>query len=88
MPNLRRWPRSWTVFATGDHEDLGVKMNGRVPRVRAMRKWYFPGPGPNGEPGAPPGIGTLRIDTTQPNVPGSPTVLFDNQSDGKGVFLM
>ncbi len=69
------------VFATGDHEDLGVKMNGRVPRVRAMRKWYFPGPGPNGEPVAPPGMGTLRIDTTQPNVPGSHTVVFDNQSD-------
>ena len=69
------------VFATGDHEDLGVKMNGRVPRVRAMRKWYFPNPGPNGEPVAPPGIGAMRIDTTQPNVPGSLTVLFDNQSD-------
>jgi hypothetical protein len=29
------------VFATGDHEDLGLPLNGRIPRVRTMRKWYF-----------------------------------------------
>jgi hypothetical protein len=66
------------VFATGDHEDLGVELNGRVPRVRSMRKWYFPTPGPLGEPVAPPAIGVDRIDTTQF---GSGIHQFDNQSD-------
>lgn len=65
------------VFATGDHEDLGVELNGKVPRVRSMRKWYYPFPGPRGEPVAPPAIGNDRIDTTQFN----PVVRFDNQSD-------
>jgi hypothetical protein len=41
------------VFATGDHEALGVGMCGRIPRIRSMRRWYHPGPGPNGEPLAP-----------------------------------
>lgn len=41
------------VFATGDHEDLGNAMAARVPRVRSMRRWYHPNPGPNGEPVAP-----------------------------------
>ena len=68
------------VFATGDHEDLGVVLNGRIPRVRSMRKWYYPGPGPNGEPGAPPAIGPMRIETTQPE-PGQTYTTFDNQSD-------
>jgi len=43
------------VFATGDHEDLGVAMCGAIPRVRSMRRWHFPSPGPNGEPVAPAG---------------------------------
>lgn len=72
------------VFATGDHQDLGVEMNGRIPRVRSMRKWYWPGAGPLGEPIAPPGTGTGRIDTTQPGhddmLPNG-EVLFDDQSD-------
>ena len=68
------------VFATGDHEDLGALMCGGVPRVRSMRKWYFPGPGPLGEPGAPPAVGTNRIDTTQP-AHHEAEVQFDNQSD-------
>ena len=68
------------VFATGDHEDLGVEMCGRVPRVRSMRKWYYPGPGPLGEPGAPTAIGSGRVETTQPGH--SETFLhFDDQSD-------
>lgn len=41
------------VFATGDHEDLGNSMCGQVPRVRSMRRWWYPNPGPNGEPVAP-----------------------------------
>jgi hypothetical protein len=68
------------VFATGDHEDLGVVLCGRVPRVRAMRKWYFPSAGPNGEPVAPPAIGVDRIETTQPGHNES-FVQFDDQSD-------
>ncbi len=27
------------VFATGDHQDLGMALCGEIPRVRAMRKW-------------------------------------------------
>lgn len=72
------------VFATGDHEDLGVALNGGVPRVRSMRKWFWPAPGPNGEPVAPGSVGVDRNDTTQPghndNEPAG-TVLFDDQSD-------
>ncbi len=70
------------VFATGDHEDLGVVLNGRVLRVRSMRKWYYPSPGPLGEPVAPPAIGVERIETTQPSRGnGTGPVYFDNQSD-------
>src|SRR3954468_11904 len=29
------------VFATGDHEDLGIQLSGKVPRVRSMRRWYY-----------------------------------------------
>jgi hypothetical protein len=29
------------VFATGDHQDLGLDLNGRIPRVRSMRKWFY-----------------------------------------------
>ncbi|MEX3943319.1 hypothetical protein AB4Y44_27970 [Paraburkholderia sp. BR10937] len=71
------------VFATGDHEDLGVELCGQIPRVRSMRKWYFPNPGPHGEPKAPSALDADRIDTTQPghNDPQKGTVLFDDQSD-------
>ncbi len=71
------------VFATGDHENLGVELNGRVPRVRSMRKWYWPAPGPNGEPAAPPALGSNRIETTQPGhgEPDPASVFFDDQSD-------
>src|SRR5215211_7241064 len=51
------------VFAAGDHEDLGAAISGSIPRVRSMRKWHFPGPGPLGEPGAPPVAGLDRLDT-------------------------
>lgn len=51
------------VFATGDHEDLGVSMCGALPRVRSMRKWHWPEPGPNGEPVAPSIDGPERGDT-------------------------
>jgi hypothetical protein len=68
------------VFATGDHEDLGVALNGRVPRVRSMRKWYYPHAGPLGEPVAPPAIGATRIETTQRGS-GESYTHFDDQSD-------
>ena len=67
------------VFATGDHENLGVKMCGKVPRVRSMRKWHWPNPGPNGEPVAPSGTGTGRLDTVWDR--GVGTIEFDDQSD-------
>jgi hypothetical protein len=67
------------VFATGDHEDLGVALCGRVPRVRNMRKWHWPGPGPLGEPVAPPVGGPNRLDTLSEG--GDPGVQFDDQSD-------
>ncbi len=53
------------VFATGDHEDLGAAMGGFVPRVRQMRRWFFPNPGPNGEGVAPPFEGEGRFDTNR-----------------------
>jgi hypothetical protein len=67
------------VFATGDHEDLGVAMCGALPRVRSMRKWHWPNPGPNGEPVAPPVGGPDRLDTLS----AGPTagIQFDDQSD-------
>ena len=68
------------VFATGDHESLGVKMCGAVPRVRSMRKWHWPNPGPNGEPLAPSGTGTGRYDTVVDVRLGGPAI-FDDQSD-------
>lgn len=48
------------VFATGDHEDLGFALCGRIPRVRHMRRWEFNQPkrGP-----APSQFGVTRIDT-------------------------
>lgn len=67
------------VFATGDHEDLGVAMCGAIPRVRSMRKWHWPDPGPNGEPVAPSAGGPDRFDTlSEGNDPG---IQFNDQSD-------
>ena len=67
------------VFATGDHEDLGLAMCGRVPRVRNMRKWYWPDAGPNGEPVAPVVDGAARHDTLVRR--GDDDLFFENQSD-------
>ena len=50
------------VLAMGDHEDLGNSMCAQVPRVRSMRRWYYPDAGPNGEPVAP-------IQTQNPALP-------------------
>ncbi len=51
------------VFATGDHENLGQAMCAEVPRVRSMRRWYWPNAGPNGELPAPSQTGPDRHDT-------------------------
>ncbi len=51
------------VFATGDHEDLGAGLCRQLPRIRNMRRWFWDGPGPNGEPVAPRGT---------PGFPGHP----------------
>jgi len=67
------------VFATGDHEDLGGGLCARIPRVRNMRMWYWPNPGPNGEPVAPKIDQANRHDTlTRRN---GETIAFDHQSD-------
>jgi hypothetical protein len=67
------------VFATGDHEDLGVTVGGYIPRVRSMRRWFFPGTGPDGEPVAPHGRNATRHDTNRKGHNASWS--FDDQSD-------
>jgi len=57
------------VLAMGDHEDLGLGLCGKLPRVRSMRKWWFD-PVPAGELKAPDGTDLTRIDTVQPITPG------------------
>ncbi len=67
------------IFATGDHEDLGVSVGGYIPRVRSMRKWFWPDDGPNGEPAAPDGSTASRHDTNREG--SDPGFSFDDQSD-------
>ncbi|MEO0574883.1 MAG: hypothetical protein AAF004_05420 [Pseudomonadota bacterium] len=69
------------VFATGDHEDLGVTVGGYIPRVRSMRRWFFgvPNPSPQGEPNAPDGADTTRHDTNREGH--DPGFSFADQSD-------
>jgi len=67
------------VFATGDHEDLGVSVGGYIPRVRSMRHWFWPNPGPNGEPVAPHGGNATRHDTNREGHDSG--FSFDDQSD-------
>lgn len=66
-------------FATGDHENYGTALCKYIPRVRSMRRWYYEGPGPNGEPAAPSALLSDRNDTTRPGRDGS--FIFENQSD-------
>jgi hypothetical protein len=87
------------VFAVGDHAGLGLALSGSVPRVRTMRKWWYPTTGPFGnEPVAPPAVdvqGSNRLDSTRPghtvatdpNAPGEPAVWFDDQSDDIPQYL-
>lgn len=67
------------VFATGDHDSLGRAMGGDLMRVRSMRKWFYPNPGPFGEPVAPDGGSADRHDTNRPGHNGA--FSFDDQSD-------
>jgi hypothetical protein len=73
------------VFATGDHQELGAPLCGKVPRVSSMRKWFVKGVDPRFI--APDGLNANRIDTLRSN-PSDPQVSrvvpvfnFDNQSD-------
>ena len=67
------------IFATGDHQDLGAPVGGYIPRVRSMRKWFWPNTGPNGEPVAPHGSNATRLDTNREGH--DPGFSFDDQSD-------
>lgn len=82
------------IFATGDHENLGLPLCGELPRVRSMRKWWlatdtsYPGhPRLQSAPPAPSGIDVDRVDTlrsghSDPAASGGvPVLWFDNQSD-------
>lgn len=66
-------------FATGDHANLGSELCGLIPRVRSMRRWWYPEAGPNGEPIAPPPLGENRHDTTRAGVDNINN--FEDQSD-------
>jgi hypothetical protein len=68
------------VFATGDHEDLGNAMCAGVPRVRSMRRWWWPNAGPAGEPVAPDVAGVRRHDTLVDD-PATPSPVGDQSDD-------
>ena len=79
------------VFAVGDHDDLGIDLCGKVPRVRSMRRWAFDYAAitQNGVPNynlydesshnAPPAMGPHRHSTTVAGANGR--FEFDDQSD-------
>jgi len=75
------------VFATGDHEDLGIELCGDIPRVRNMRRWQFNHAAVDssydnydeGSGDSPPVLGPHRHDTLDA---GHNSVYeFDDQSD-------
>lgn len=66
------------VFATGDHANLGQAMCAEIPRVRSMRKWYWP-TAPAGRQVAPDGDLANRLDTTV--VGDTADYQFNDQSD-------
>jgi hypothetical protein len=75
------------VFATGDHEDLGIDLCGDIPRVRNMRRWKFNHAAVDasydnydeGSGDAPPVLGPHRHDTL--NAGHNGIYEFDDQSD-------
>jgi hypothetical protein len=79
------------VFATGDHYSLGAEMCGKIPRVRAMRRWYgefdTASPMPVSFPRNFPPLTTQRADTTRPGPTSDYSefppsfIWFENQSD-------
>ncbi|MEV8443929.1 hypothetical protein AB0425_41700 [Actinosynnema sp. NPDC051121] len=75
------------VFATGDHENMGWALCGRLPRVRSMRKWSWAEPGPNrpaenpDDPYAPPEKDRNRHDTMQRRHEDGIRFALDDQSD-------
>lgn len=80
------------VFATGDHEALGVGLCGGIPRVRSMRRWFYPSSGPNGEPVAPkrdvtPGIGENDSMTGGSDFDGIPQVILPKKYSAHGPFV-
>ena len=80
------------VFATGDHEALGVGLCGGIPRVRSMRRWFSPGSGPNGEPPAPlrdvlPGVGETDSTTGGDDFDGVPQVIAPKKYSAPGPFV-
>jgi len=78
---LSQWmDKGGGLFATGDHQNLGQAMAARVPRARVMRRWYFPNPGPNGEPAAPDQVGPGRHDTLVDD-PATPSPVGDQSDD-------
>jgi hypothetical protein len=76
--------RGGGLFATGDHEDLGVSMCGKIPRVRSMRRWYYNYDGGFGEPTAPPQFpeGDIFNHFTIEDDPTTPL----NEELGNGIF--
>jgi hypothetical protein len=87
------------VYAVGDHAGLGLSLSGFVPRVRTMRRWWYPSPSRRfgNEPVAPPatsGVGGERLDSTRPGYDVAPrddpqriSVFFDDQSDDIPQYL-
>lgn len=71
------------VFATGDHDSIGAKMCGAIPRVKVMRKWFAEADPtrPTGYLGNWPPITAERADTIQIGTMGDGNRYFASQSD-------
>ncbi|XVS60997.1 hypothetical protein ACQPYE_22085 [Actinosynnema sp. CA-299493] len=75
------------VFATGDHENMGWALCGRLPRVRSMRKWNWADRGPDrpeedpDDPYGPPEKERDRHDTMQRRHEDGIRFALDDQSD-------
>lgn len=56
------------VLAMGDHEDMGLALCGKIPRVRTMRKWWYEDPPPPpGMAKAPAEFGDESVHTLVPS---------------------